>query len=212
MKKLIVLLAASFLTVSVTAKSLKDLFIAMPDSLMPTLNKNLRTELIELRDMGVKPEVKNLLSEDCLLDTLTSDYLQLATSQSSLMQMRLLPQEHGDSLLCVVKTCMGPEKESEVIFFDQEWKAVDARKMFDKDIYSLKSYLKEKPDTMSEEKYQAALALLQPMMLSAMLSPSSEMIEFKLSQILLSKEEKEQTKAILLQRKFKWDGNRFNEI
>ena len=212
MKKLIVLLTVSFMTVSLSAKSLTELFVAMPDSLMPTLNKNLRTELVELRDMGVKSEVKNLLAENCQLDTLTSDFLQLATSSSSLMQMRLLPQVQGDSLLCVVKTCMGPEKESEIYFFDQDWKALNAGKMFDRDIYSLKGYLNEKPDTMSEEKYQATLGLLQPVMLSAKLSPSSEMIQFQLSQVLLTKEEKKQVKTILLQRKFKWDGNRFNEI
>ena len=47
------------------AKSMKDLLVSMPDSVVPYLNHNLRLEFTELQEMGVKAEVKNLLGETC---------------------------------------------------------------------------------------------------------------------------------------------------
>jgi hypothetical protein len=52
------------------AKSMKDLLVSMPDSVVPYLNHNLRLEFTELQEMGVKAEVKNLLGETSVMDTL----------------------------------------------------------------------------------------------------------------------------------------------
>ena len=69
MKKIFVFLWVVLLVTSVQAKSLKDLWVSMPDSLLPTLDRNLRLELVELEEMGVKPNVKNLLGEECDMDS-----------------------------------------------------------------------------------------------------------------------------------------------
>ena len=104
MKKLFVFLWVVLLVTSVQAKSLKDLWVSMPDSLLPTLDRNLRLELVELEEMGVKPNVKNLLGEECDMDTLTNDYLEFTTSKAARLQMIYLPSSAGDSILCVIKT------------------------------------------------------------------------------------------------------------
>ena len=72
-------------------------------------------EFAELQEMGVKAEVKNLLGETSVMDTLTADFAQLRTSKSATLQMKKLPSANGDSLLCVVKTFAGVEKESELL-------------------------------------------------------------------------------------------------
>ena len=58
------------------AKSMKDLLVSMPDEVMPCLNKNMRLEFAELQEMGVKTEVKNLLEEVSVMDTLTQDFVR----------------------------------------------------------------------------------------------------------------------------------------
>ena len=70
------------------AKSMKDLLVSMPDSVVPYLNHNLRLEFAELQEMGVKAEVKNLLGETSVMDTLTADFAQLRTSKSATLQMK----------------------------------------------------------------------------------------------------------------------------
>ncbi len=105
------------------AKSMKDLLVSMPDEMMPTLNSNLRLEFAELQEMGVKAEVKNLPGggeRDGYADPgLRADAYE---PRLLLLQMKKLPMENGDSVLCVVKTFAGPEKESELYFFNQDWK------------------------------------------------------------------------------------------
>ena len=98
---LLLLMLLTFAT-NMSAKSLNELWVSMPDSLMPMVNKSQRIEFLDLKNLGVKAEVDNLLGESCQLDSVTSDYLKLTTSPSSLYEMRLLPQTSGDSLLCIV--------------------------------------------------------------------------------------------------------------
>ena len=212
MKKIVVLLLGLFVTASVHALSLKELWINMPDSVLPALNKSMRTEFVDLVDMGVKPEVKNLLEENSVIDTLTSDFLQLTSSKASFIQMKLLPVEGKDSLLCMVITWNGPEKESELIFYNQKCERMDACGFLVQDIHSASSFFQPKPDTMSVEQYERLISGLEPRFSYAFLSPKSDTITFQLSLPLVTETEKKEIQALLTQRKFKWDGKKFNEI
>ena len=90
MKKIKYILCACLMMASLgmEAKSMKDLLVSMPDSVVPYLNHNLRLEFTELQEMGVKAEVKNLLGETSVMDTLTADFAQLRTSKSATLQMK----------------------------------------------------------------------------------------------------------------------------
>lgn len=212
MKKLFVLMMMASLMLPVQAKSLRELWVNMPDTLLPAFNKNIRMEFVDLLDMGVKPEVKNLLDEECQMDTLTADYLRLSTSASGSLQLKLLHQDGGDSLLCVIKTFAGPEKESEVKFFDQSWKEMDGTQYLPTDVGQVKRYLQSKPDTMTDARYEELARLIEPVMWHASLSEKDDFISLGVSLPLLSNAEKTQVNAILMQRKFKWNGKKFNEF
>lgn len=212
MKKLLVFVAALCASASINAKSLRELWVSMPDSLAPALNHNMRIEFADLQDMGVKPEVKNLLGENAEMDTLTTDFMQLASSPASTLQIKLLPYEGNDSILCMVRTFAAPEKESEVSFYNQHWERMPNQLFFDKNVETLEGYLLAKPDTMSEEKYQGLISAIEPRMFYANLSQKDNSIVFQLSLPLVSKEEKTQLNALLMQRKLKWNGKTFNEI
>lgn len=198
---------------AVNAKSLRELWISMPDSLAFTLNQSMRTELVELQEMGVKSEVTNVLGSNAVLDTLTHDFAQVRLSKAAMLQMKLLPYDAGkDSLLCMVKTYAAPEKESEVLFFNQKWESLKPSAFFGSQSFDdILNSLIEKPDTMSEEKFEEIKTMLEPKMMSALLFQHENMIVFRLSLPLLSAEEKKQVNAVKVQRKFKWIGNKFNE-
>lgn len=193
----------------VGAKSMKDLLVSMPDSLLPYLDKNLRQEMPELQEMGVKAEVKNLLGENCVMDTLSTDFLQIRMSKLSTLQMKRLPaaEAGSDSLLCVVKTFAGPEKESELYLFDQNWTPVDVGF----DLNTLATSLVLKPDTMSEERFVELKKIIEPQMVNATLLMHENAIVVRLSLPLLSAEDKKAVNTIKLQRKFNWNGKIFKE-
>ena len=214
MKKIKYIMLACLLTASLgmEAKSMKDLLVSMPDSMMPTLNSNLRLEFAELQEMGVKAEVKNLLGEVSVMDTLTQDFVQVRMSKVSTLQMKKLPMENGDSVLCVVKSFAGPEKESELYFFNQEWKVLDASRFWGgKRIEDLAETLVQKPDTMSESRFADLKAMIEPKMVSALLLQNENALVVRLASPLLSADDKKVVNAIKLQRKFNWSNGSFKE-
>lgn len=200
------------MTNTVEAKSLKELWHAMPDSLAPSLNKNLRIELTDLQEMKVKAEVTSLLGDTSILDTLTANFAQVRVNRSCTIQLKLLPSAIGDSVLCMVKTLAAPERESEVILYDQQWQPMDMSRTFgEKSISNIPAMLIQKPDTMNEERFEELQKMIEPKMVSAMLLEHEDAIVFFLSLPLLSNEEKKQVRTIKVQRKFKWNGRVFNE-
>ena len=213
MKKLIVLALAFLLICPAQAKSLREMWVSMPDSILPTLNRNLRTEFYELADMNVQPEVRNLLGEDCVMDTITSHYLHLTLSEVSTFEMMALPlAAKADTVYCFVKTFAAPEKDSEIKFVDLNWKELDCHAFFAGTfLEGMEQRLVHKPDTMSEQRYHELVSLLEPKMWFAELSANDETITFTHSLPLLSQDEKNELKTVLLQRKFKWNGKTFNE-
>lgn len=208
---LLLLMLLTFAT-NMSAKSLNELWVSMPDSLMPMVNKSQRIEFLDLKNLGVKAEVDNLLGESCQLDSVTSDYLKLTTSPSSLYEMRLLPQTSGDSLLCIVRTFSAPEKESELKFYDQEWKELEGTSLLPSNLSDVSLYMQAKPGTMSLERYHELQAMIEPQMFHLTWSEDGNELVSQLSLPLLGKEEKAQMLALLMQRKFKWDGEKFKEI
>lgn len=192
---------------TVGARSMKDLLVSMPDSLVPYLDKNLRLEFAELQEMGVKAEVQNLLGDTSVMDTLTADFVQLRTSRVSTLQMKKLPVSGGDSLLCVVKTFSGPEKDSELYLYSQDWKPLPCSF----DLQSLAGALVQKPDTMNEERFVELKGMIEPKMVYALLLQHEDALVVRLSLPLLSEEDKKQVNAIKMQRKFNWNGKTFNE-
>ncbi len=188
------------------AKSLRQLWIDIPDSIIPYLNKSLRTEFIDFVDMEVQADVKNLLMGDSKLDTLTTDYTQITLNESTVLQLKLLPYAWGDSIICFVKTFNAPEKESEVRFYDQKWNQLSTSNFIQK--LESSSFI-QKPDTMQADSFEVLKEKIEPEMLWAQLDQNDNSITYHMSTPLVSNDEKKALEAILVQRKFKWDGKMF---
>lgn len=179
--------------------------VSMPDSLVPCLDRNLRQELVELYDMGVKAEVKNLLDGNTAIDTLTSYGLTLRLNQVATMQIGLLPAKGGaDTLLCVVRTVWGPEPESTVGLYDRQWHLRGRV-----DIENIQ--LVQRPDSMGEQRFAELSRMIEPRMVQATFNGQTQEIVLQQSLPLVSDDEKKLLKSILVQRKLKWEGNKFNE-
>ena len=80
-------------TVADAQVSMRDLWIQMPDSIVPYLNNSVRTEMADLYQMKVKAESRNLLEGTSVIDTLTSDYMRVSLNSNSAMQIKQLPTE-----------------------------------------------------------------------------------------------------------------------
>ncbi len=82
---------------SSTTQTMADAFRAMPDSLLPYLSKNNRLDLVDFIESKMTARVTNAFDGETTLDTLSTDYLSLTLSPSSVMEMRLLPSTKHQS-------------------------------------------------------------------------------------------------------------------
>ncbi len=187
-------------------RTMRDFVITMPDSLVEYLNKTKRTEMVDFYDMGVKAETVNLLQGSTVLDSLTSTFADISVNKSQRMQLALLPLHEADTLICMVNSFLGEAPESEVHFFNTQWMPMPSNDFLDE---VTSSQLLQRPDTMAVERYDELVRFFDPVMISAVMTPDNDLI-FQLSTPMVTKEEKKQLDAILLQKKLKWNRQRFN--
>ena len=124
------LILALFTTDPCVSANMKDIWLSMPDSIIPYLDKNLRLQFLDYESLHVNTTVTNKLHGESKLDTLTSDFIRIQLSQSSSIEIKRLPYAAGDSILCVIKTYGTDMKESQIAFYKQQWDTLPIRTDF----------------------------------------------------------------------------------
>ncbi len=210
---LLIMVTCALMTTVRAQVTMRDVWQSMPDHLLPYLHQNLRTELLELHDMKVKPEVKNLLSGTSVMDTLTTDYTFLHLSEYSTLSLKLLTRSDSTQLICFVKTVMAPEAESEVRFFDVNWQSLDIPSglPLQESAEALLSRMTVKPADMEEGRFEELRKMIDPVMCHVMLSPAASTLVMQLSIPALTRQERDDIQPIIKQISFKWDGQTFKE-
>ena len=210
---LLIMVTCALMTTVRAQVTMRDVWQSMPDHLLPYLHQNLRTELLELHDMKVKAEVKNLLSGTSVMDTLTTDYTFLHLSEYSTLSLKLLTRSDSTQLICFVKTVMAPEAESEVRFFDVNWQSLDIPNglPLQESAEALLSRMTVKPADMEEGRFEELRKMIDPVMCHVMLSPVASTLVMQLSIPALTRQERDDIQPIIKQISFKWDGQTFKE-
>ena len=183
-KRIVISALLAILTIlPLSATTIKELWIAAPDSLFPYLDKAKRLELVDVR------ETKNKLDGISKLDTLTSSFMQVSLNKLTKVQMKLVPVD-GDTLICMVKTYMLPESDSEVVFYDTNWR-LKRRVALDWRNYVAKA------DTMSNETFKRKLESLKLAFVKATINADNNLMDLEVEAPLQPKEEKTDLSAIL---------------
>ncbi|MCD7971966.1 MAG: DUF3256 family protein [Candidatus Azobacteroides sp.] len=112
-------------SVSVSAQTMEQLFISMPDSLLPLLNQEKKVELTEHLKNGQEGKVVNKLQGETVLIALTDTYFFLQSTQQTTLEAKVLPINEYYNIICLIKTCCGPACESQVSFYTPDWKPLN---------------------------------------------------------------------------------------
>ena len=122
MKKYITAFVLSlFVCLSTNAQTAKELFRAMPDSILPLLSANNRADCTDFMDSKMKAEVVNAFKEKTVMNDMTADYISLNLSESSTWQMKILPLKDGTKIICIINTAFGPVADSRINFYTTTW-------------------------------------------------------------------------------------------
>lgn len=131
MKRLLsFILHSAFFICCATAQQvlMRDVFAAMPDSILPMVTKNNRLDCIDFIENNMEARVRNKVDEYVVLEALTDDYARFRTSAVAVMELKLLPTSDTTSVLCVVTTAESGEEgterrvlDSNIRFYDTAW-------------------------------------------------------------------------------------------
>lgn len=197
MKKIFLILLVSFSLLPLNAQNMRQIWLEMPDSIVPYLNRSLRTELADYITMGMKSEVMNALRDTTRIEKLTDDYILVQLSNATKLEIKSLDA----SAIVMVQTWCGPLAESKLSLFSNNWEVkplnIDVSPMF------------VKPDTMSQQRYSELLDMANVTMNEMQLSVKDNSLTIKYSVPLLSSTDKKEMQAILRQRKLNWNGTTF---
>ena len=141
MKRLIffILHFSFFITCAAAQPMMRDVFAAMPDSVLPLVTKNNRLDCIDFIENNMEARVRNKMGEYVTLEALTADYARFRTSDLAILEMKLLPLDsihpsslvthHSSYLLCLVTTIQTGEdgtsrrlEDSNIRFLYPDWR------------------------------------------------------------------------------------------
>lgn len=213
MKRIITFTICCIIAMQLYAQStIAELWKAMPDSILPYFNASTRSEIIDIYKIGKISKTKNLLDGESWAKAINDDYIDIQLNSITEMQMQLLHSTDSSSVICMVKTFGVPAAESEIAFFDTNWKRINSK--FGLPDFNDKNttieLLLQKPDSISNEKFEKLKKMFEPATAIAQIDASDKgTIIFSINGLLLTKDEENELKPIKMQKTFKWDGKAF---
>lgn len=177
----------------------------MPDSIIVYLNKSVRTELADYVDMKVGAAVKNALGDTTKIDVLTNDYIAVRLSGASVLEMKLLPKNGNEIIICMVRTYYGPAAESVISFYSADWCPLENSLMPPAEELGLMV----KPGGMTEKEFGEIKNMMEPKMIEFRLSAEDTSLAMNYSIPEVSEEDKVLIRKILVQKKLNWNGTRY---
>ncbi len=122
-KRLFIFLMICFCVNVGFAQKMSDIFTQIPDSLVQTLNKDMRKSLLSsFTEEGKEAKVQNMLGGTSELKVLSDNYFLLQTSSSNSIEVKMLPINEYYKILCLINTYCGPACDSKISFYTTDWK------------------------------------------------------------------------------------------
>lgn len=129
MKKTLIVLLALVLGLGAQARTIRDFFTSESGDLFLILSKTARLDMLDYYDYGQKVQTMNYFGTDTKLDSVNNNYLQIQMSKSKKVQM-LLTVSNRDTVIAVIETFELPTHDSNITFYDAQWRRLDASKYF----------------------------------------------------------------------------------
>lgn len=199
MYRLLFFIAFQLFIIQTEAQTVSDMFIYMPDSIIPYTNNSQRRELIELKKMEPDSIATTNSTFGKIKLTRLSDYiLTLYLSDHNKLELGKL----DDNKFVYIKTYGAPIQESICYIIDKTWNKVEVVDFSDIDFFN-------KSDSISEQEQKDLLDLLEFPLISASIADTPDVMILELNTALATTEEQKRIGALNLQRNVKWNGKTF---
>ena len=197
MKKILIIICFLTCWLGVSAQSLREVWIEMPDSILPYLSKSQRTELADYVEMKAEPAVLSTFGDSVRIERMTNNYLLLKANEATRLEIKLL----DNNTLALVQTWMAPAAESKLSLFSLQWQPKEAVVDYKVNIV--------KPDSMSDEDFADLKTLMSPRLKEYRLSADNNSLSVSWNYPLLSKKDVKRVTELLKPQVLNWTGKDF---
>ncbi|MBF1610752.1 MAG: DUF3256 family protein [Prevotella sp.] len=197
MKKILIIICFLTCWLGVSAQSLREVWIEMPDSILPYLSKSQRTELADYVEMKAEPAVLSTFGDSVRIERMTNNYLLLKANDATRLEIKLL----DNNTLALVQTWMAPAAESKLSLFNLQWQPKEAVVDYKANIV--------KPDSMSDEDFSDLKTLMFPRLKEYRLSADNNSLSVSWNYPLLSKKDVKRVTELLKTQVLNWTGKDF---
>ncbi|MBF1580003.1 DUF3256 family protein [Prevotella sp.] len=197
MKKILIIICFLTCWLGVSAQNLREVWIEMPDSILPYLSKSQRTELADYVEMKAEPAVLSTFGDSVRIERMTNNYLLLKANEATRLEIKLL----DNNTLALVQTWMAPAAESKLSLFNLQWQPKEAVVAYKANIV--------KPDSMSDEDFSDLKTLMSPRLKEYRLSADNNSLSVSWNYPLLSKKDVKRVTELLKTQVLNWTGKDF---
>lgn len=195
-------------SINVSAQSVADLWISMPDDIVPYLTLNQKKEMIECDRIGVDSSVKNKLEGNTAIDTLSESYGKFLVSNSRSIQLVKLPTDN-DSILLIIDTHLGPKAHSEASFYTLKWDKLSDEGRIPK---LMLSDFVARPDTMSVADYDCLISSVVPVFFLFDYDKTTETLIVSPQMAIVTLEEKQRLEGLTSKQTLIWNKEVFIKV
>lgn len=192
------------------AQRMRDVFAAMPDSILEVMTKNNRLDCIDFIEHGMEARVRNRFDGFTQLKAMTLDYLDLQLTAQCRVEMKLLPAKDSLNYVCMVRTYAGPVRESVVTLYTPEWQRLPQ----DVWLSSLPGYpdFWVGNDTIDAKEISRLQHLQDMRFVTADLQPDDMRLTFALQPGEVEREDSIRIAAVVRPLVYEWVGDRFEPV
>ena len=170
-------------------KTMRDVWLSMPEQYAPYLTESMRVRMLEAVEEGLPEKTDNLLKGTCQLERITDDYLRAVMGKTTRLELKLFKTAAGETRLCAVKTLVAGVSESIVQIGLPNWTEMKTVTLTD----NLQAFLPEMQE-------KAAL-LVFPIATTVNLSEQDSVFVEQVSLPEMSKEDKQWLTSLLTMRR-----------
>lgn len=118
--RIYIIIALLCLTTAANAQTMKQLFTTLPDTILPSLSKNDRLDMVDLIENNMKNEVTNQLKGKSRLTLLTDNLAKIQLSELVEVQLCKLPTP-DNYLICMIHSVKTDAWDSTTKFYNPDW-------------------------------------------------------------------------------------------
>lgn len=209
MRGLFILLVLLNVGNPVWGQRMKDVFVSLPDTIVPLLSKVNKEDCIDFLDNNMRAEVKNRLNGKSELLQLTDDYFKLQVTAINTLQGKLLAMSDSTKLICLINTVVSGGTDSRIAFYTTNWRRLDAEN------YIMLPLLKDflLPQNVENDSISELLGYANMLQVEMTLSPSDSSLRISYTGAeYVNKEKREQYTACFRQDSvlYEWREDKFS--